>query len=97
MHLYHSEAWRKMSLCGNAFLGAGIDELLHSEKSFNALEYRKILQNGVFPAYEKLLEEWSDVTFQHDNALAQTTKKWFENKSNRLMFFGLVRVQIWTL
>jgi len=46
-----------MSLCGNALLGAGIDELLHSEKSFNALEYRKILQNGVFPAYEKLLEE----------------------------------------
>jgi len=30
-----------------AFLGAGIGELLHCEKLVNALEYWKILQNGL--------------------------------------------------
>jgi len=35
-----------------AFLAAGIDELLHCEKSFNALEFRRILQNGLLSTNE---------------------------------------------
>ena len=38
-----------------AFLAAG--ELLHCEKSFTALEYRTILQNGLLPTNEKLLSK----------------------------------------
>uniref|UniRef100_A0A672JUL7 Tc1-like transposase DDE domain-containing protein n=1 Tax=Sinocyclocheilus grahami TaxID=75366 RepID=A0A672JUL7_SINGR len=59
-----------------AFLPAGVGELLHCEQSDNALEYRRILQNGVM--------------YQQDNAPAQTTKtikKWLKNKSIRLMFW----------
>ena len=33
--------------CGEPFLAAGTGELLHCEKSFNALEYRIILQKGL--------------------------------------------------
>jgi len=54
-------------------------ELLHCEKSINALEYRRVLQNGLLPTFEKLLckEERSDVMFHQDNAppqIAKTTK-----------------------
>ena len=71
-----------------AFSAAGTDELLHCEKSINALEYRIILQK-----IEKLFSkaEQSDVIFQQDNApahIAKTTKMWFENKSIRLMFLA---------
>ena len=73
-----------------AFSAAGTGELLHCEKSMNALEYRRILQKGLLPTIEKLFskEEQSDVIFQQDNApayTAKTTKMWFENKSIRLM------------
>jgi len=40
-----------------AILAAGIAELLHCEKTFNALEYRRILQNGLLPTNEKLLSK----------------------------------------
>jgi len=56
MHLYPSESWRKSVIVWEAFLAAGIDELLHCEKSFNALEFR-ILQNGLLPTKEKLLSK----------------------------------------
>ena len=74
-----------------AFSAAGIGELLHNEKSKNALEYRIILQKGLLPTIEKLFSkaEQSDV-FQQDNApahTAKTTKMWLENKSIRLMFW----------
>ena len=74
-----------------AFSAAGTGELVHSEKSINALEYRKILQKGLLPTIEKLFSKvkQSDVIFQQDNApayTAKTTKMWLENKSVRLMF-----------
>jgi len=47
MHLNPSEEWRKSVIVWGAFLGAGIGELLHCEKLFNALEYWRILQNGL--------------------------------------------------
>ena len=57
-----------------AFSAAGTGELLHCEKSMNALEYRRILQKGLLPTIEKLFSkaEQSDVIFQQDNALAHT-------------------------
>ena len=63
-----------------AFSAAGTGELLHCEKSINALEYR----NGLLPTIEKLFvkAEQSDVIFQQDNAPAYTakaTKTWLEN------------------
>ena len=81
-----------------AFSGAGTGELLHCEKSINALECRIIMQKCLLPTNENLFskEEQSDVIFQKDNApahTAKTTKTWVENKSIRLCF-GLVRVQI---
>jgi len=36
-----------VSLCGEPFLAASIGELLHCENSFKALEYMRILQNGL--------------------------------------------------
>jgi len=39
--------------CLGAFLAAGFDELLHCEKSNNALEYRRILQRGLLSTNEK--------------------------------------------
>lgn len=57
MYLYHSESRRKISAAGAA-------ELLHSEMSINALEYKRILHNGLLPSIEKLSqEERSDVFF----------------------------------
>ena len=75
-----------------AFSAAGTGELLHCEKSINALEYRRILLKGLLLISEKFFskEEQSDVIFQQDNApahTAKTTKMWFENKSSRLMFW----------
>jgi len=35
----------------------GDGELLHCEKSFNALEYRRIFQNVLLPTNEKLLSK----------------------------------------
>ena len=75
-----------------AFSAAGTGELLHCEKSINALEYRRILQKGLLPTIEKLFSkaEQSDVIFQQDNTpahTAKTTKTWLENKSIRLMFW----------
>ena len=80
-----------------AFSAAGTGELVHCEKSINALEYMRILQKGLLLTIEKLFSkaEHSDVIFQQDNApahTAKTTKTWLENKSIRLMFS--VRVQI---
>ena len=48
-----------------AFSAAGTGELLHCEKSINALEYWRILQKGLLPTIEKLFskEEQSDVIF----------------------------------
>jgi len=40
-----------------AFSAAGIVELLHCEKYFNALEYRRLLHNGLLPTNEKLLSK----------------------------------------
>jgi len=40
-----------------AFLAAGIGELLYCEKSFNAFEYRKILQNGLLPTSVKFFSK----------------------------------------
>ena len=53
-----------------AFSAAGTGELLHCEKSMNALEYRRIWQRGLLPTIEKLfsIEEYSDVIFQQDSA-----------------------------
>jgi len=39
------------------FLAAGIGELFYCEKSFNALEWRRILQNGLLHTNEKLLSK----------------------------------------
>ena len=69
-----------------AFSAAGTGELLHCEKSINALEYRIILQIGWLPTIEKLFSkaEQSDGIFKQDNApahTAKTTKMWLENKS----------------
>ena len=66
-----------------AFSAAGTGELLHCEKSINALESRRILQKGLPPTIEKLFSkaERSDVIFQQDNApahTAKTTKTWVE-------------------
>jgi len=36
-----------------AFLAAGIGEILHCQKSFNAVEYRRTLQNGLFPQIKR--------------------------------------------
>jgi len=49
---YHCEE-RGVMVWG-AFLAAGIGDLLHCEKSFNALENRKVLQNGLLLTTEKL-------------------------------------------
>jgi len=43
-----------VSLCGKPFLAAGIGEILQCEKTFFALKYRRILQNGLLPKNEKL-------------------------------------------
>ena len=46
-----------------AFSAAGTGEPVHCEKSINALEYRRILQKGLLPIFEKLFSkaEQSDV------------------------------------
>jgi len=36
---------------------AGFGDMLHCEKSFNALEYRRILQKGLLLKSEKLLSQ----------------------------------------
>jgi len=73
------------------FLAVCIGEVFHCAKSFNALEYRRILQNDLLPTNEKLSkEEWSDVIFQQDNAPEQiaqkNNKKKNSSRSIRLMF-----------
>jgi len=40
-----------------SFLAAGVGERLPCERSFNALEHRRILQNGLIPTFEKLLSK----------------------------------------
>ena len=62
----------EVSWCGEPFQLLCTGELLHCEKSINALEYRRILQKGLLPTIEKLFskEEQSDVIFQQDNAPA---------------------------
>uniref|UniRef100_A0A673L1A8 Tc1-like transposase DDE domain-containing protein n=1 Tax=Sinocyclocheilus rhinocerous TaxID=307959 RepID=A0A673L1A8_9TELE len=92
MHLYHDESWRKMCHDVRSLSAAGAAELLHSEKSINALEYKRILQNCLLTTVEKLLskEKRSDVIFQQGNApdcTAQTTKNWLEIMCIRLMFW----------
>ena len=69
----------EVSWCGEPFSAAGTGELLHCEKSINALEYRRILQKSLLPTIDKLFSkaEQSDVIFQQD-------KTWLENKSIRL-------------
>ena len=78
-----------------AFIAVGTGELLHYEKSINALEYRRILKKGLLPVIEKFFskEEQSNVVFQQDNApahTAKTTKMWLENKAIMFMLFFLV-------
>ena len=75
-----------------AFSAAGTGELLHCEKSINALKYRRILQKGLLPTIEKSFskEEQSDVIYLQDNVPAHTanaTKTWLENKSISLIFW----------
>jgi len=45
-----------------------VGELLHCEKSLNALKNKRILQNGLLPTNDKLLSERND---QQDDALVQ--------------------------
>jgi len=40
-----------------AFLAAGICVLLHCKKTFNALVWRRRLQNGLLPTIEKLSKD----------------------------------------
>ena len=40
-----------------AFSAAGTGELLHCEKSINALEYRRILQKDLLPPIQKLFSK----------------------------------------
>jgi len=53
--------------------------VLHCKKSFNVLEYRRRLQNGLLPTNEKLMQIAQ---------IAKTTKKCIKNKSFRLMFWS---------
>jgi hypothetical protein len=77
-----------------AFLAAGIAELLHCEKSCNALEYRRILQNGLLPTNEKLLSK--DFFFQQTMILPKLQRQSRSGlqTSPSGLCFGLVRVQI---
>ena len=79
----------RSAMAWGAFSAAGTGELLHCEKSINALEYMIILQKGLLPTIEKLFSkvEQLDIIFQQDNTpahTAKTTKTWLENKSIRL-------------
>jgi len=40
-----------------AFLAAGMGEQIDFENSFIALEYRRLLQNGLLPTHEKFLSK----------------------------------------
>ena len=46
-----------------AFSAAGTAELLHCERSMNALEYRRILQKGIIPTIEKLFSKGEQSDF----------------------------------
>ena len=72
-----------------AFLAAGTGELLHCEKSINALEYRRILQKGLLPTIEKFLKRNNQMLFFNKKMLLPTLQKTTkENKSIRLMFWS---------
>ena len=72
-----------------AFSAAGTGELLHCEKSINALEYRRILQKGLLPTIEKFfLKQNNQMLFFNKTILLLTTKTWLENKYLRLMFWS---------
>ena len=56
-----------------AFSDAGTGELLHCEKSINALEYRRKLKKGLLPTIEKLFYE--EMLSFNKIMLLPTTKK----------------------
>lgn len=75
-----------------AFSSDGVCELVWCDKSINAKEYEKVLENGWLPSIHTLFsqQERSEVIFQQDNAPALTakaTKKLLQRKSLKLKFW----------
>ena len=58
-----------------AFSAAGTGELLHCEKSINALEYRRILQKGLLPTIEKLFWRNNQILFFNKTMLLPTLQR----------------------
>jgi len=58
-----------------AFLAAGMGEQIDFENSFIALEYRRLLQNGLLPTHLKR----NDLMLFFNFRIAKATKKWLKN------------------